>query len=153
MTVEASLLPGLHCTQPVLALSRPRPSVVLVPALHLADPPAWNNPTASLLSTGTAPSSQALAGNLPGYPRSEAECRKGAVIASTKPWGAGSCCLEPPRRALSPSGPPQGPSLYLAKPGNVGGASAGSEMACHLEEWKGSSQGLGTESGDQDVPL
>ena len=58
-----------------------------------------------------------------------------------------------PQESSQPQRPPQGPSLYLAKPGNVGGASAGSEMACHLEEWKGSSQGLGTESGDQDVPL
>lgn len=45
------------------------------------------------------------------------------MIASAKLWGAGFCCLEPPRRALSPSGSPQGPCLYLAKSGKVGGAS------------------------------
>lgn len=82
------------------------------------------------------------------------------MIASTKLWGAGSCCLALPRRALSPSGPPQGPCLYLAKPGNVGGAS---ELGLRwtvtwraqlsLQGLKGGSKGLGTESGDQDVPL
>lgn len=82
------------------------------------------------------------------------------MIAFTKLWGAGSCCLAPPRRALSTSGPPQGPCLYLAKPDKVGGAS---ELGLRwtvtwraqlsLQGLKGGSQGLGTESGDQDVPL
>lgn len=43
-------------------------------------------------------------------------------MALAELWGASSCCLEPPRRALRPSGSLQGPCLYLAKPGKAGGA-------------------------------
>lgn len=142
---RASLHPACAGTVPATPQRCPGASSAL------GRPPCLEQPHSLSPEHAHAPSSQALAGNLPGYPRSEAECRKGAVIASTKLWGAGSCCLERPRRALSPSGPPQGPSLYLAKPGKVGGASAGPEMACHLEG--PGSQGLGTESGDQDVPF
>lgn len=83
-------------------------------------PAAWNNPTA--FPEHARPPQLSGTGDLPGCPRSEAESREGAVIASTKLWGASSCCPVPPRRALRPSSSPQGLCLYLAKPGKVGGA-------------------------------
>lgn len=74
-----------------------------------------------LLNMHTLPSSQALAIRQVTQGQRQNPGR-GAVIAPAKLWGAGSCCLVPPRRALRTSSSPQGLCLYLAKPGKVGGA-------------------------------
>ena len=82
----------------------------------------WQTPAAFSPEHATHPSSQALVICQVTQGQRQKPGR-GAVIASAKLWGAGSCCLEPPRRALSPRGSPQGQCLYLPKPGKVGGAS------------------------------
>lgn len=124
----------------MLAPARPRPHVVLVPALHLADPSCLEQPL-SLSPEHPHPPQLSGTGDLPGYPRSEVESRERGGDCFCQAVGSQLLLPGVPQESSQPQWLPTG-AMSLFSQAWQGGWSIGarSEMDCRL---KGQAQSPG----------